>query len=472
MAYVLGIDIGGTRATAAVARLWDNTWSPAEVAWLTPHSPTVPPVLHLAANGALTVGDPIEAGGQVDPGHIARDFVARVGDPVPLLVGGESYAAPALTAALAGWMVEQVVTREGGPPDRIVLSHPAGWGGHRRGLLHAALWELGLGDVTLLSEAITSAESHVATGFTGRTLAVHSLTERGCTTSVVGRARAGGFTVLASAGEGDAYGGPELDLDAALGDHVRAELGRQLGPRQLDDPRVRVALLGLPKECARARERLAVATDTDVRLHLPHGPIRVPVTRDRFTELVRPAVQLTVQTLVETVRASGLPAGQLDGVLLVGDWARTPLVAELVETHFPGLVTVGADPETSAAAGAAVAAGQILLPTHPAPRPPEHRPTDPHPGATGPGRPGPAPAHPDPEWTRSGPTTPRPPAGDLVRADARTEPPPRPPIRITPLNLPKPRGTGLRTTGRTESSGTGRDLADQRPGRSSSRGHR
>lgn len=472
MAYALGIDIGGSRTTAAVTRLWDNTWSRPELSWLSPHSPSVPSVLHLAPNGALTVGDPNEAGTQVDPGLIARDFVARVGDPVPLLVGGESCGPPALTAVLAGWVVEQVVAREGVAPDRIVLSHPAGWGAYRRGLLHAALWEIGLGDITLLSEAITAAESHVAAGFAGRTLAVLALTEQGCTTSVVGRARTGGFTVLGTTGEGEAYGGPELDLDRALGDHVRTELGRQLGPRQLDDPQVRVALLGLPVECARARERLAVATDTDVRLHLPHGPIRVPVTRDLFTELVRPAVQLTVETLVETVRDSGLPPEQLDGVLLVGDWARTPLVAELAEARFPGLVAVGADPATSAAAGAAVAAGQILLPTHPAPRPPEIRAPDALRGEPAPGRPGPAPGHSEPEWSHPGPTMGRPPAGNLVRADPRPEPPPRPPIRITPLNLPKPRGTGLRTTGRTESSGTGRDLADQRPGRSSSRGHR
>ena len=268
-----------------------------------------------------------------------------------------------------------------------------------------------------------------------------------------------------SAGEGEPYGGPDLDLDEALGDHVRAELGRQLGPRQLDDPQVRVALLGLPRECARARERLAVTGETDVRLHLPHGPIRVPVTRAGFTELVRPALQVTVDTLAATVRSSGLPPDQLDGVLLIGGWARTPLVAELVETRFPGLVAVGTDPEVSAAAGAAVAAGQIVLPTRPAPRPPEPRRPDPAPT-----RAGPAPGRSDPQWNRTGPD--RRPSGDLVRADHETPPPPRPPIRITPLNLPKPRGTGMRTAGRTEPSGAGRDLADQRPGRSATRGHR
>lgn len=460
MAYVLGIDIGGSRTTAAIARLWDNSWSHPEVSWLDAHSASVSPVLHMTANDALTLGDPVRTGNPVDPGRIARDFVQRVGDPVPLLVGGENYSAPALTAGLASWVVGQVMAREGGPPEQIVLSHPTGWGAYRRGLLHTALWEIGLGNVTLLPEAVAAAESHVAAGFDGRTLAVHALRDDGCTAGVVGRARTGGFTVLGWADEGGPYGGPELDLDEALGNHVRAELGRQLGPRQLDEPQVRVALLGLPQECARARERLTVAAETDVRLHLPHGPIRVPVTRAEFTELIRPAVQVTVDSLVGTVRSVGLPPGELDGVLLIGDWARTPLVAELVEARFPGLVSVGTDPEVTAAAGAAAAAGQIVLPTRPAPNPAEPR------------QPDPAPDRADPQRTRSDPTQGRrQPPGGLVRPDPEPQPPPRPPIRITPLKLPKSRGTVLRIAGRTESSSAGRDLADQRPGRSATRGH-
>ncbi|MGW4461641.1 Hsp70 family protein [Micromonospora sp. NPDC004704] len=459
MAYVLGIDIGGSHTTAAISRLWDNSWAPPEVTWLDTHSPTIAPVLHLAPNGALTPGDPALGGTPYDAGRVARDFVARVGDPVPLLIGGEGWSAPALTAVLTSRVVEQVAAHEGGHPEQIVLSHPAGWGAYRRNLVHAALWEIGLSNVTLLSEAVTAAESHVAAGFTGRTVAVLALRPDGCTASVVGRGRVGGFGVLDSAGEGEPYGG-ELDFDEALREHVRTELGRQLGPRQLDDAQVRVALLELPAECARARERLAVTAETDVRLHLPHGPIRVPVTRAEFTELVRPAVQVAVDTLAATVRSSGLPGDQLDGVLLIGGWARTPLVAELAEIRFPGLVTVGPDPDTSAAAGAAVAAGQIVLPTpRPEPRAPEPRPADPAPARTAP-----APSHHEPQWTHPEPLRGRQPSGDLVRPEPEPEPPPRPPIRITPLKLPKPRGTGIR--------GASREAVDERPGRSAPRGQR
>jgi hypothetical protein len=512
MAYVLGIDIGGSRITAAIARPWDNAWSQPEVFWLDAQSAAVSPVLHLAADGTLTMGDPARYGNPVDGGRIARDFVRRVGDPVPLLVGGESCTAPALTAVLASWVVEQVVAREGGHPEQIVLSHPSGWGAYRRGLLHAALWDIGLSDVTLLPAAVTAAESHATAGFAGQpatagfagqpatagfagqpataglagqtatagfagqtatagfagqTLAVHALRDDGFTASVVGRTRSAAFTVLASADEVEPYGGAELD--EALGNHVRAELGRQLGPRQLDDPQVRVALLGLTQECSRARERLTVATETDVRLYLPHGPIRVPVTRAEFTELIRPALQGTVDTLVATVRSGGLLPAQLDGVLLVGDWARTPLVAELIEARFPGLVSVQNDPEVTAAAGAALTAGQIARPTRRPPLPPELR------------RPNRALNRPDPALNRPDPAL-RPPGQALARPDSgsvgpdrgspQSDPPPRPPVRITPLRLPKSRGSALRATGRNESTAGGRDQAGQRSGRSATRGHR
>ncbi|WP_329103041.1 Hsp70 family protein [Micromonospora sp. NBC_01699] len=472
MAYVLGIDIGGSHVTAAISRLWDNSWTQPEPSWLDTHSPTIAPVLHLAPNGALTPGDPTRTGTPRDTGRVARDFVARVGDPVPLLVGGEPWAAPALTAVLTGRVIEQVAAREGGHPEQVVLAHPAGWGGYRRGLVHAALWEIGLTNVTLLAEAVTAAESHVAAGFTGRTLAVLALHADGCTASVVGRARTGGFGVLDTTGEGEAYGGGELDLDEALREHVRTELGRQLGPRRLDDPRVRLALLGLPDECARARERLAITTETDVRLHLPDGAIRVPVSRAEFTELVRPAVRVAVDTLAAAVRGSGLPSDRLDGVLLVGGFARTPLVAELASARFPDLVTVGPDPDTDAAAGAAVAAGQIVLPTpRPEARPAGPRRAEPNPAEPAPARTTPAPSHHEPQWTYPEPLRGRQPLRDPVRAEPEPAPPPRPPIRITPLNLPKSRGTGLRGAGR-EPSAANRDPIDQRPGRSATRGHR
>ena len=436
MSYVLGIDIGSTSTTAAVVRLQGGTWAPPEAVRLAPPEHPVPSVLLMSANRALTVGDPDEYGEPIDSGRVARGFSRRIGDEVPLLVGGEACSAQALTAMLAMWVVERVVTQEGGHPEWIVLSHPAGWGSYRRHLLHDALWEVGLADVTLLPAPITAAESHAAHGFTGHTLAVYALGGNSFEPSVVGRARPTGFELRGCLADAEPLGG--ADFDEALVQHVRAGLGRELADTA--DPLVRQAVLGLRRECTRAKAELTAATTADVLVRLPRRQARVPVTRAEFEELIRPAVRVTVDGLTHTVRSCGLAPEQLDGVLLVGGSARIPLVRELLAAQFPVPVEVEADPQVTIAAGAALAGCQVLDRRHghrPPPRPPVMRP--PRRGFR-PGDPSARPrrgsGRPDPEAVRSG--------RDLDRygqptdryADESPQLPPRPPIRITPLELP------------------------------------
>jgi molecular chaperone DnaK (HSP70) len=427
MAYVLGIDIGGSCTSAAVARLMGPTWSRPEIVRLAPQSPVVPSVLHVSANGSLTVGDPGQEGPLVDGGRIARGFIRRIGDEVPLVVAGEAGKPQTLAAVLAVWVLEQVLAQEDAHPEHIVLTHPAAWGPYRKQLMHEALWEIGLTNVTLLPKPVTAAESHSFQGFTGRTLGVYALGGTSFATSVVRRTQPAGFEVLGCQEGVQPLGG--ADFDEALTNHVRAALTQQLGGGGLDDPRVRMALFGLRGECARAKERLTVATETEVRVHLPQGPMQVIITRAEFEEMIRPALQLTVDTLDGTIRACGLQPNQLDGILLVGGSARIPLVAELVAARFPGSVTVEPDPQVAVAAGAALAACQILSLANK-----RHDPN---------WRPQPAPI----EYPDGGPPSPPQESADHGE-DEQPEPPPRPPVNISPLNLPKPRAAPRLVPGR------------------------
>jgi actin-like ATPase involved in cell morphogenesis len=381
----------------------------------------------VSANGSLTVGDPGQDGPLVEGGRIARGFVRRIGDAVPLVVAGEACAPQTLAAVLAMWVVERILTQEASHPEHVVLTHPASWGPYRKRLLHEALWEIGLTNVTLLPKPVTAAESHSFQGFTGRTLAVYTLGGTGFDTSVVRRTQPAGFQVLGCADGVEPLGG--VDFDQALADHVRSALAQQIGTAQLDDPRIRLALFGLVGECARAKETLTTATETDVRVHLPQGPVQVPVTRTGFEEMIRPALQLTVDTLDRTIRSCGLRPEQLDGILLVGGSARIPLVAELVAARFPRPVTVEADPQVTAAAGAALAACQILALAS--------RRHDPN------WRRQPAPI----EYPDGGPPS-LPQDGADQGEDEQREPPPRPPVKVTPLELPKSRSAPRLSPGR------------------------
>ncbi|MGS2616734.1 Hsp70 family protein [Micromonospora sp. LZ34] len=406
MPYVLGIDIGSTTTVATVARRRGATWTRPEPVTLDDGSVTLPSVVRLSTDGMFLVGEPAGA----DPGRTARGFVGRVGDDVPLLLAGEPCSPQTLTAALATWVVERVHDREGEPADAVVLSHPAGWGRHRRDLLRRALWEFGLGAVTLLPRTVTVAESHAARGFPGDSAAVYALGGATFEAALVRHTPRGTYETFGLPQGLDWVGG--VDFDEALADHVRTVLARELGAA---GPRAAQAVLrGLLPECERAKRELTVDADTDVLLTLPTGPARVPVSRARFEDLIRPAVQATADLLVRTVHSAGLQPAQLDGVLLAGGSTRIPLVADVLAAAFPVPVEVEPDPQLTAATGAALAACQVV-----APRPPQREPVPDAP-VSGSGR-ATVPARRRPDLDRPMPG----------------EPPPRPPIRITPLELPK-----------------------------------
>ncbi|GAA4680757.1 Hsp70 family protein [Phytohabitans rumicis] len=416
MPYVLGIDIGGTTTSAAVSRLSSAGWAAPEVVRLGVRSAAVPSVLHVSGDGALTVGDP----DQLDAGRVARGFIRRVGDDVPLIVGGEPCTPQALVAVLAMWVVERVLAHEGEPAEQVVISHPASWGAYRRELLHQALWDIGLATVTLLPEPVAAAESHAARGWGGGTLGVFSLGGTEFEASVVRWADPVGFRLLGSASAVEPFGG--ADIDEALVGHVRSRLDKQMRHLYASAPHARAALFGLRRECQRVKEDLTAALETDVILTASHGQVRVPVNRADLEELIRPALRVSVDTLVRVVRTCGLRPSELDGVLLVGGAARMPLVAELVRAALPGPVSVEPEPQTTAAAGAALAAVQIVAP--PAVR--SHGPVWTS-QAT---------------WTSQLPVVASPnpePAPHVEQDDTGAGPPPRPPVKITPLKLPRMR---------------------------------
>ncbi|WP_433120483.1 Hsp70 family protein [Micromonospora sp. CA-246542] len=409
MPYVLGIDIGSTNTAAAVARRDGRTWTRPEAVPLNAGSPLVPSVLHLAEDGALHIGGPATDDGS----RTSRDFVRRIGDDVPLLLGGEACAPQTLTAELAAWVVEQVHAAEGGPAEAVVLSHPASWRPYRRELLRRALVDLGLRTVTLLPRTVTVAESHAARGFAGTTAAVYALGGASFEAALVRRTPRGTYQSFGTPQGLDPIGG--ADFDELLASHVRTVLSRELAAIGRRDHQA--ALRGLPAECDRVKRALTVEPAADVVLSLPSGPARIPVTRAQFEAMIRPTVQATVDLLLRTVHGAGLTPTQLDGVLLAGGSTRIPLVTELISTALGVPVEVEPDAQLTAATGAASAACQVVSPR-------------PRPGPPAPVRdPAPVPGG----GRASIPALRRP----RNHATDPGEPPPRPPVRILPLDLPK-----------------------------------
>lgn len=404
MPYVLGVDVGTTRTAAAICRLTRVGRPEVEVVGLGGPGGGVASSLQLTADGAFGVGEP------GDPLNTATGFSRRIGDEVPILLGQEWVNPEDLTALMVMWVADQVAEREGGRATHIAVTHPADWGPHRKGLLHHALRQVGIERATLVAEPVAAAENHVAAGGTGDVLAVFSMGSHAYSSSVVRRTANMSLDLIGTNEGHDHPAGVDFD-DAVLG-YVRSEV-RELAGLDATDPRTGQLMARLRFDCEAAKRGLSGAPEVVVPIHLSEGITEVRITRPRFEDLIRPSIELAVDTLVRTTVAHGVP----EAVLLVGGSARIPLVAEVVSTALRGRIAIEAAPEASVVKGAALAARRVV---------------------EGPD------AEPEPRETsvlrRFDDPSLRFPVGELGLSDDEfTAPPPRPPVDISRLDLPERR---------------------------------
>ena len=354
--YALGVDLGTTYTAAAVWR--DGT---AEVVPLGDRAPVVPSVLLLRDDGAVLVGEPAVRRGLVEPLSVAREFKRRLGDPVPLLLAGRPLSAQALMARLLTWVVREVSTREGAPPDRLVVTCPANWGPHRRELLDLAVGMADVGPAEVVSEPVAAAV-HVASTqrfADGALLAVYDL-GGGTFDAAVLRKRGDSAPGLLRAGPAGIEHLGGVDFDAAVFAHVVRALGPEAARLQAGDEATLAAVARLQRDCTEAKEALSADSETVIPVTLPDLVRPVRLTRAEFEELIRPALIDTVLCLRRAMTSARVGPEQLAAVVLAGGSSRIPLVAELLGTELGRPIAVTTYPKSSVALGAARLAGADL----------------------------------------------------------------------------------------------------------------
>jgi hypothetical protein len=125
--------------TTAAAVLADGAPGGPEMLPLGNRAMQVPSVLFVRDDGEVLVGEAAERRGVTEPARVVREFKRRVGDPVPLVVGGTPYSPQALVGRLLAWVVGVATERRGEPPAHVTVTYPANWGPFKRDLLGQAI---------------------------------------------------------------------------------------------------------------------------------------------------------------------------------------------------------------------------------------------------------------------------------------------------------------------------------------------
>ncbi|TCK27756.1 Hsp70 family protein [Pseudonocardia endophytica] len=369
MSYLLGIDLGTTYTAAAVLRTrGGEAVGEPEMVGLGAHGSEMPSVVLDGEDGSLLVGDAAERRAMVEPDRVAREFKRRIGDPTPVSLGTGALPAEELAATVVRHVVDTAAAREGGMPERIALTHPASWGGHKlellRSALDPALEGLGAPQVEFLAEPQAAAVCYAAAERVepGSTIAVYDLGGGTFDSAVVRKdapgSGTGGFTLLGRPEGLEFLGG--VDFDEVVFEHVRAGAGDAFAGLDESDPAVWAAVARLRRECREAKEGLSSDTEVSVPVWLGGAQTVVRLHRSEFEELIGPRIEDSVEALRRAVDSAGLDPSELSSVLLVGGSSRIPLVAQTVSERLDRPVAVDADPKNAIAKGAALA----MLPRH------------------------------------------------------------------------------------------------------------
>jgi molecular chaperone DnaK len=353
--YALGIDLGTTFTAAAT---WRN--GHAEIVPLGSRSAAIPSVVLLRDDETFLTGEAANRRGLTEPHRVAREFKRRMGDTTPILLGGVPQSAEALASRLLRSVVDEVVSREGGPASTICVSYPANWGPYKTDLMRQAVRMADpSGSVTYTTEPEAAAVSYAQQQRIepGAIVAVYDL-GGGTFDAAVLRKSDTGFDILGQPEGIERLGG--IDFDAAVFNHVRDALGGKLAELDEDDDAAVTAVARLREECVQAKEALSSDTDTSIPVLLPNVVTEVRLTRSELEAMVRPVLHGSVEALKRAIRSAGCTPEELHSVLLVGGSSRMPIVAQLVSSEFGRPVAVDAHPKHAVALGAAWLASGAL----------------------------------------------------------------------------------------------------------------
>jgi len=353
MQYGLGIDLGTTQTAAAV-----RVDGRIEVANLGGRRAEIPSLVFVKPDGGLLIGEAAERRGATEPARLAREFKRRIGDPVPILVGGVPFSAHALTAKLLRHVLDAVAVLQDGPPTVVTLTHPANWGPYKREQLDQAIRLADAGSVLLRTEPEAAALQHATARkiAPGETVAVYDL-GGGTFDAAVLRRDGDGFALLGEPEGIEQLGG--ADFDEAVFGHVLQTLGSMADGMDPNDSEVMTALARLRRDCVEAKEALSFDTEVMIPVALPGLHTRVRLNRSELEAMIAPSLEDTVTAMRRALRSAGVTPDSLSAVLLAGGSSRIPLVAQLLSTALRRPVVADPHPEHSIAMGAAVATATV-----------------------------------------------------------------------------------------------------------------
>ena len=375
MAKTIGIDLGTTNSCVAVIEGGEPNVIPNAEG-----GRTTPSVVAFAADGERLVGAVARRQAVTNPMNTVfsiKRFMGRryeeVGEEQKLVpyqvsrapsgdcqveIQGKSYRPPELSASILQKMKESAEAHLGEKVEKAVITVPAYFNDSQRQATKDAGRIAGLEVLRIVNEPTAAALAYGLDKKRNEKVAVYDLGGGTFDISILA-IQDDSFEVLST--NGDTHLGGD-DFDQRIIDWLAGEFLREQGIDLRKDP---MAVQRLKEAAEKAKCELSSSMQSSINLPFitadASGPkhLNYALSRAKLEQLTADLLERTKEPCRQALKDSGLSAGDIDEVILVGGMTRMPAVSKAVEAIFGKAPHKGVNPDEVVAIGAAIQAGVL-----------------------------------------------------------------------------------------------------------------
>ncbi|MGN1481751.1 molecular chaperone DnaK [Porcipelethomonas sp.] len=353
MGKIIGIDLGTTNSCVAVME--------GGSAVVIPNSEgarTTPSVVAFSKTGERLVGQVAKRQAVTNPEKTVISIKRHMGSDYKVNIDGKSYTPQEISAMILQKLKSDAESYLGEPVTEAVITVPAYFTDAQRQATKDAGQIAGLNVRRIINEPTAAALSYGVDKEEDQKIMVYDLGGGTFDVSIIEMGD-GVTEVLATAGNNHLGGD---DFDQRIIDWMISEFKKAEG---IDLSTDKMAMQRL-KEAAE-KSKIELSSTPTSQINLPFitadasGPkhLDLTLTQAKFNELTSDLVQSTMGPVKQALSDSGLSAGDLHKVLMVGGSSRIPAVQEAVKNFMGKEPFKGINPDECVALGAAYQGGVL-----------------------------------------------------------------------------------------------------------------